>query len=228
MRKRRYCKKGVFVLLAALVLNTLTYANMIYNFHIFNNPGYENDIRLNFTLTTTDEGQNQQGKNQVGFLFENSSLIGSSITAIYFDDGSLLNMNENFLEGQGVNFSQGATPKSLPAGNTLNPPFDKKPVFSTDSDPPVFHNGINPDEWLKLVFVLKDNKSYSNVIAEIAAGGSTTEENLRIGIHIQGLPNDDSVSAINCTRPISDPAPEPATIALLTLGGLVLFRRKSA
>jgi len=226
MRKRRYCKKGVFVLLAALVLNTLTYANMIYNFHIFNNPNYENDLRLNFTLTTTDEGQNQQGKNQVGFLFENSSLIGSSITAIYFDDGSLLNMNENFLEGQGINFSQGATPKSLPAGNTLNPPFDKKPVFSADSDPPVFHNGINPDEWLKLVFVLKDNKSYDDVIAEIAAGGSTTCENLRIGIHIQGLPNDDSVSAINCTR--SQPIPEPTTIALLTLGGLVLFRRKSA
>jgi len=234
--KKRSLRNVVFIFLAVFVLNTLTYANMIYNFHIFNNSKYENDIRLNFSLTVSDEGSHK-----VGFKFNNNSAATSSITDIYFDaypGCGLLNFNNvSIIEGPGVFFSKYASPKTLPGGSELTPKFDKTPEYSADSDSPVSHNGINPIEWLKLIFTLKDGKSYSDVIAEIAAG-STTDKNLRVGIHIQSLPKDihygcycpppdysDSASAINCTQP--KPIPEPATITLLALGLLVSIRKNN-
>ena len=249
-RKKRSLRNVVFIFLAVFVLNTLTYANIIYDFDIFNNPGYETDPRLNFTLTITDEGLTSSGKQKVGFTFNNNSTISSSITDIYFDarpdtGSSLVFNNTSIFEGPGVSFSKYASPRTLPGGNMLTPAFDRYPEYSADSDSPISPNGINPpDEWLKLTFTLKYNRTIDDVIDEIAAGGSRTENNLRIGIHIQSLPNvcpehhdychhscgcccppppcSDSASAINCTQPI----PEPATICLLGLGALSLVRRK--
>jgi hypothetical protein len=227
---------------AAAFAATSAPTSMVYNFHIFNNPRYENDPNLNFTLTITDEGS-WWGRQKVGFKFDNNSIISSSITDIYFDarpdtGSSLLFSNVSIFEGSGVDFSKSANPTTLPGGAELTPPFDRRPEYSADSDSPVSHNGINPNEWLKLVFMLNYNRTIDDVIAEIAAGGSTTDKNLRVGIHIQSLPKDihygwycccpppdysDSASAINCTKPIT---PEPATICLLGLGALSLIRRK--
>jgi len=219
----------VGILLVVFALNASAYADMIYNFDIFNNSRYENDPRFNFTITLTDEGLSSTGKHLVGFKFDNNSTAGSSITDIYFDaypdTGSCLDFsNVSIIESWGVSFSKNASPKTLPGGAELTPRFDKTPEYSADSDSPVSHQGINPDEWLKLVFTLKNNKSYDDVIAQIANGGSTTLENLRIGIHIQSLPSrcgsSDSASAINCTQPI----PEPATMAILSFGAVFILR----
>ncbi|MDD5134374.1 MAG: PEP-CTERM sorting domain-containing protein [Phycisphaerae bacterium] len=212
--------------IVCLVIVSATFvaqAGVIYDFQIFSNDFWKNDDRLGFTITASDEGQNK-----VGFLFENSSLITSSITAIYFDDDSILNLAEGILEGTGVNFAFGATPKSLPAGNNLIPPFDKKPAFSADSDSPTSHNGINQAEWLKITFTLKTGKNFDDVTNAIARGGTTSQHDLRIGIHIQSLPNDDSVSAINYPTPIenSNPLPEPATLGLLAFGSLAFVIKK--
>ncbi|MDD5134373.1 MAG: hypothetical protein PHP01_03055 [Phycisphaerae bacterium] len=208
----------ILFVLFTLCFGTATYANAIYDFRIFNDARYEQDQRLNFTVTVSDEGQNQ-----VGFLFENSSSISSSITAIYFDDDSILKRADSILESTGVNFSFGkVTPKSLPAGNNLTPAFPKKPAFSADSDSPTSHNGINPAEWLKITFTLNTGKNLDDVIDAIAKGGTTSQNNLRIGLHIQSLPcGHDSVSAINNNTPI----PEPATIALFALGSLIFIKR---
>ena len=249
MGKRKHLENRIFVLLAVLVLNTLAYANIIYDFHIFNNPSYENDPRLNFTLTITDEGLTSSGRQKAGFTFNNNSTIGSSITDIYFDarpdtGSSLVFYDALIFEGPGVSFSKYASPRTLPSGNMLTPVFDRYPEYSADSDSPVSLNGINPNEWLKLTFTLKYNRTIDDIIAEIANGGSCTENNLRIGIHIQSLPNVcpeyqdychhscgcccpptpcyDSASAINYTEPI----PEPATISMLAVGLLVLTRKK--
>jgi hypothetical protein len=218
---------------------------MIYDFDIFNNPAYENDPRLNFTLTISDEGLSSHGKQKVGFTFNNNSTADSSITDIYFDtrpDDSLLNFSYiSIIEGAGVEFSESAEPKSLPGGELLTPSFDKHPDFSADSDSPTSRNGINPNEELQLIFTLDYGKTIDDIISAIANGGSYCEQSLRVGIHIQSLPlpldgfddhnnhqcccppdYDDSASAINFTEPI----PEPATICLLGLGALSLVRRK--
>jgi hypothetical protein len=242
MEKRRSYKKCVFALLTIFALNTLAYGGVIYDFNIFNSPQYENDPQLNFTLTLTDE-ETSRGRQKVGFIFQNNSTVSSSITDIYFDarpdTGSSLVFNDiSIFEGPGVSFSKYANPWTLPGGNMLTPAFDIYPEYSIDSDWPISPYGINPDEWLKLVFTLKCNRTIDDVISEIAAGSSWTSNSLRIGLYIQSLPNgihygycgcggeNGGVSAINCTQ--TQQIPEPATITLLTLGGLVLLRRKSA
>jgi hypothetical protein len=232
MVRRRSLRFSIFVLLAVLALSTLTYADLIYDFHIFNNPAYENDSRLNFTMTVSNEGLNHHNQQKVGFTFNNNSTATSSITDIYFDsrpcDG-VLNFNYvSIIESSGVNFSKGASPKTLPGGETLTPKFDKYPEYSADSDSPISHNGINPNEWLMLVFTLDYNKTIDDVITEIANGGSSCLQSLRVGIHIQSLPGfcNNSASAINCTEQIPEPIPEPATICLLAIGSLALIRKK--
>ncbi|MCD4830800.1 MAG: PEP-CTERM sorting domain-containing protein [Anaerohalosphaeraceae bacterium] len=220
----RRINQTVTVCVILLVLATTSFGNVIYCFNIFNNDTYASDSCLNFTVGVTDEGLHR-GRTFVGFEFNNNSTMDSSITDIYFDDmpdGNLLARKESTLEGPGVSFSDGAKPRSLPGGSELTPRFDKKPEFSTDSDSPVSHNGINPGEWLRVIFKLESGKTYYDVLAALAAGGSTTESNLRIGIHIQAIGRcDDSASAINFTEPV----PEPATLALLTLGTMLLRKR---
>jgi hypothetical protein len=243
MKRRKDCKKYVFALLVILALNALTYANPIYDFHIFNNAVYENDSRLNFTMTVSDEGI-VGSKQKIGFTFSNNSTISSSITDIYFDThpdicSSLVFSNVSIVESAGVSFSKNACPATLPGGNRLMPTFDKYPEYSVDSDSPISFNGINPNEWLKLVFTLKSDKTIDDVADELAGNGGCKNKNLRVGIFIQSLPQNsylhccptpdcgsNSASAINCTQPT--PVPEPATITLLCAGVLTLLKRKSS
>jgi hypothetical protein len=243
--KRRSLRIVICALSAVFALNSLACAGMIYDFDIFNNPAYENDPRLNFTLTISDEGLSSHGKQKVGFTFNNNSTADSSITDIYFDtrpdDGLLRFYSVSIIEGQGVEFSESAEPKSLPGGELLTPSFDKHPDFSADSDSPTSRNGINPNEELQLIFTLDYGKTIDDIITAIANGGSYCEQSLRVGIHIQSLPQDtgggslddyqasccppvydNSASAINYTEPI----PEPATIAFLGFGALSLIHRK--
>ncbi|MDD5010512.1 MAG: PEP-CTERM sorting domain-containing protein [Phycisphaerae bacterium] len=227
---RRSLRESVFVLCIILALSTLTRAGITYDFHIFNSPAYENDPRLSFTMAVSDEGLDNDGRHKASFTFNNNSTATSSITDIYFDcrpGDSALNFKDiSIIEGSGVNFSKNATPKSLPAGTEFYPAFDKSPEYSADSDSPVSDNGIDPNEWLKLIFTLDYNKTIDDIISELANGYSSSLQGLRIGIHIQSLPGscDDSASAINNIH--MEPIPEPATICLFGLGALSLIRRK--
>ena len=151
---------------------------------------------------------------QVLFTFTNTGPEACSITDIYFDDGVLLGIASIDDSCYGVLFSQSTTPHNLPGGHTLIPPFVATEGFSADSDPPVEHNGINPNEWLGITFDLKPDKDFSNVTGNLACG------QLRIGIHVQGYASGGSESFVN--------VPEPATVTLLSagLGIVTLLRRR--
>jgi len=150
---------------------------------------------------------------QVIFGFTNTGPEACSVTDIYFDDGALLGIASINNSCPGVSFSQYATPHNLPGGNTLIPPFVATEGFSADSDPPVEHNGINPNEWLGITFDLKSGKTYDDVINNL----NSCE--LRIGIHVQGYASGGSESFVN--------VPEPATVTLLSAGlGIVTLLRK--
>ncbi len=125
---------------------------------------------------------------QVGFAFHNIGPEDSSITDIYFADGELIE-NPQLIDADdgtggdpGVDFSPGASPGSPPSGNNCNPPWGENTTqfLETDSDSPVQPNGINPDEWLGVLFDLKDGKTYTDVIDQLSSG------DLRIAIHVQG------------------------------------------
>lgn len=155
------------------------------------------------------------GSNQVLFHFKNSGPNASSITDVYFDDGTLLGLSL-ITNGPSVSFSQYASPPNLPGANNVSPPFQVTAGFLADSNPPVQPNGVNPGEWLKIYFDLQAGKNFNDVITDL------TDGSLRVGIHVQGFAYGGSESFVN------NPVPIPAAVWLFGSGllGLVAFARR--
>jgi hypothetical protein len=95
----------------------------------------------------------------------------------------------------------------LAGGNIIN--FQTTAGFSADSNQPVQPNGINPGEFLQIIFSLQSGGTLQDVYNELVTG------ELRIGIHVQGFDSGGSESFIN-TPPTS--VPEPTTMLLFGLG----------
>ncbi len=144
----------------------------------------------------------------IDFKFHNESSIDSSIARIYLDDNSLLSL-ESISAGPGTSFNVPAVPSNLPAAQLLTPPFVTD--FSIDADVPPPQNGINPTEWL----TIHCNLINGAIVADII--NALNDESLRIGVHVIGLPDESSESAVT---------PEPSTLLLFALGATMLGKRK--
>lgn len=165
------------------------------------------------------------GPGQINFTFTNIGPAASSITDVYYDDGALLGIASIINTPGFVEFSQWATPPDLPGGNLAVPPFTTTLGFSADSDPPVQPLGVNPGEFLGIIFNLQPGAVFADVVNNLASGA------LRIGIHVQGFANGGSESFVN--NGIADgngKIPAPGALVLVSIGmGCVgwLRRRKS-
>ncbi|MHC4425302.1 MAG: hypothetical protein ACYSYV_04295 [Planctomycetota bacterium] len=163
----------------------------------------------------------EQG-DQVRFEFTNE--VGgedSSITHVYFDDGSLLGIASIVNTAGLVEFSQFATPPDLPGGNNVS--FETTAGFSADSDPPVQPLGVNPGESLGIIFDLQAGGLFVDVVDELASG------DLRIGIHVQGFSSGGSESFVNNGeyKPPTEVIPAPGAVILGSIGiGCVNWLRR--
>jgi len=170
-----------------------------------------------------------EGPGQVRFDFINIGPDASSITDVYFEDGTVLGIAsiDNYSD-PGVSFSQLASPPDLPSGNLADPDFEVTTGFSADSDPPAQPMGVNPGEKVGIVFNLESSIAFADVLAAIGLGfdPATTDPggntSLRIGIHVQGFDGDGSESFV------AVPVPGAILLGLLGLGVAGLKLRKHA
>jgi len=146
------------------------------------------------------------GSDQVLFTFSNTGPDLSSITDVYFDDGSLLSIAQVIDPDSGVSFSEGASPGNLPSGANADPAFIATAGFSADSNPPTQPMGVNPGETLGILFDLQGSQTFADVLDELDTGA------LRIGIHVQGFATGGSESFVN-----GPPIPEPSAAILYGL-----------
>lgn len=168
------------------------------------------------------------------FTFFNIGPEPSAITAVYFDDGTLLTLiglidsdqNDLNYNGEfgdpGVDFSQFSvdpvSPHELPGRNNIDPPFETTAGFlaDADSDGGVFHNGIGPGESLGVLFDLQVQRSPGDVLDDLRTGA------LRIGIRVQGFDDDGSEGFVNV------PVPGAVLLGMIGLGAVGLVRRRWA
>lgn len=162
--------------------------------------------------------------NQVAFTFSNSGSQASSIEGVYFDDGTLLGISYLLDKDEngglsGVDFTGGsASPGNLPRSQNLAPAFEVTAGFLADSDAPVSANGVNPNEWLTVVFDLQSGGTYNDVIEELGDG------RLRVGLHVIAFQSGGSEALVNQMSPV--PVPSALLLMLSGMVGFVGLRRK--
>lgn len=211
-------KKILFALvISACTVASASAATTSYSFNCITNTNAANCGigHAQFFLDISDTAN----ASQVLFEFRNVGAALSSITDVYFDDGTLLGIAQVF-NGAGVSFTPPATPGNLPGANNINPAFQTTAGFSADSDSPVPKNGVNPGEKLGILFNLKSGQSFSDVLnAMIIAGGTN---GLRVGVHAQSLgSNGGSESFVNTVSMV----PEASQWLMMLVGISVVATR---
>ena len=163
------------------------------------------------------------GSGLVLFEFFNTGSAQSTISEIYFDDGSLLAIASIDKTGKnssiGVSFSQGATPPDLPGGNSITPAFNVTAGFLADADDPAPKWGVNIGESVGITYSLQGAQTITKVLDELTTG------QLRIGLHVINFASGGSESFVNVAV-----VPVPAAFWLFGSGllGLIGITRRRA
>jgi len=158
----------------------------------------------------------------IGFLIRNPGPSQSTITDIYFDDGTILGLATIVDDPEnGVDFDQDVEPPNLPGGGDLDPPFEATQAFSVGSvnGQGGVANGIDVGEELTLIFELLPGLTFEDTIQALIDG------TLRIGMRVQNYPNGGSESFVNLP-PVVIPLPASAGLATLGLGAVAMRRRR--
>jgi hypothetical protein len=205
--------------MAGMIMLAASAQAALFGFTKITNNASE-DLSGQLLVDVTDAGSSG-GFNLVSFRFTNDIGIASSITDVYWDDGTLLAIGTP-AGSSGVSFSSPATPGNLPGANDASPPFQTTQQFSADSDSPVTENGVNSaSEFLDVVFTIQAGLGFADTIAAINDGS------LRMGMHVQAIgAQGESDGYVNNPQPV--PAPGAAILATMGLTIVSAVRRRMA
>jgi hypothetical protein len=158
--------------------------------------------------------------NQVLFTFRNEGSEVCYIEGVYFYDGillgiaSLIDADDGVGGDSDVDFTENAVdavkPNDLPSAKKLVAGYGLDLLDSADNDPASI-NGVQPGEWLGVVFDLlppPPNYTYEDIIAGM------NDRVIIIGIKVQGFDNGGSEAFINNPTPI----PAPSAVLLGSIG----------
>jgi PEP-CTERM motif-containing protein len=212
MRKKQFLLTAVVLLFVSSFVQS-AFA-VLYPFEIFSENGsYWDDPGINIFMDVFSDGSSDS---TAKFVFHNNSTVDCVVARIYFDNTNLLEGSVlNIINGPGTLFNEGFPgPGNIPGGNEIGFVADKE--FNVGAESPAPKNGINSilaNETVTLEFELL-NGGLQDILNELNSGS------LRVAVHVMSFLDGSSNGAVN--------VPEPATICLLSLGGLLFRRRKSA
>ncbi|MBW8035772.1 MAG: PEP-CTERM sorting domain-containing protein [Planctomycetes bacterium] len=159
---------------------------------------------------------------KVTFKFTNKTGgVDSSITEIYFYDGSLLNMYSIDDSHPNVYFEDlGAStnPGELPG---YQPNYELLSVLSaTEAENPESKKGVKTGEWIEIGYTLLPGKTFQDLLDDME-----TRE-VVIGIHVKSIDQPGGGAESDSFILNTVIVPEPATIGILALGSLLVIRKR--
>lgn len=191
------------------------------NFQLYNTGNNNPNIASQFYMELSDAGNNT-----ALFKLYNSGPVASTISDVQFYDGALLALaalqdRDDAINGvlghEGVDFTKGKPfhPDRLPAYPRASFGADR------DAGPGGISNGIDPGEWLGILFDLQPNHTFADLVAQLQSGTTVF-----VGLHVQRIGDNGGSDWY-----ISSPTPSQSvrvvpdgglTVALLGLGMLAL------
>lgn len=208
----------------------------------FANAAIADSVNISFTRITSNSSQNVESQfavtatevsgnsSVVDFIFRNDVGIASSISEIYFDNGSSSSLfsSGSIVEQIGTQFSYGsASPGDLPGGNSMADTFDVTPGFLADAqgNPNKGLNGAG--ELVRFRFTYLGGVTFADVVSALGSDA------LRIGFHVRAIGEDgESDSFVSTMMPPGGgggpmvPVPSPALLGAAGLGAVAGVRRR--
>lgn len=187
------------------------------------------ESQLFIDVTDALGGENASATS-VLFKFSNVGPQASSITQIYIDNSTSLKsmgaITDSDGAGNGVSFSKATGNLNLPSGQNVNFAED----FGLKANTPVSQRGVNPNEWVSVMFNLNAGKTLQSVIMDLQKG------DLRLGMHVQAFENGGSEAFVSQPFKVSSTPPPPKKVpeassaigVILLAGRLALKKQRRA
>jgi hypothetical protein len=159
-----------------------------------------------FIDVTDALGGENAAATSVLFKFSNVGTQASSITQIYIDNSTSLKTMGAIADsdgaGSGVSFSKATGNLNLPSGQNVNFAED----FGLKANQPISQRGVNPNEWVSVLFSLNAGKTLQSVIMDLQKG------DLRLGMHVQAFGDGGSEAFVSQPFKVASTPPPPKKV----------------
>lgn len=133
--------------------------------------------------TMKDHSSDNSGITEVLFTFSNNVGIESSISEIYFDDGTIFDQTDIINSMSGSTAFSGGTikPGELPSGNNLSPAFVATAGFGIDAQGNPNKGVSSSTDMVGIIIQLQNDVTFTDLQDALVEG------TLRLGLHVRSI-----------------------------------------